>query len=253
MDIRGKVAIVTGGASGLGRATVQALVRSGATVAVIDLNAESTAEAASAVGAVGFGCDVADGPGSEQVMANLIAKLNRPHILINCAGIAPGLRIVGRDGPSSLEQFEKIIRVNLTGTYNWLRLAAHAMSQNEPDDDGQRGVIINTASVAAYEGQIGQAAYGASKGGVVSLTLPAARELARYGIRVATIAPGLMGTAMVDAMTDEVRQSVTATIPFPSRFGKPAEYAQFALAIIANPLINGSVHRLDGALRMQAR
>ncbi len=160
---------------------------------------------------------------------------------------------MGRDGPGSLAEFERVVRVNLFGTFNLMRLAAHAMTQNAPNEEGERGVIVNTASVAAYEGQIGQGAYAASKGGVASLTLPAARELARYGIRVAAIAPGLFGTPMVEAMTEEVQQAVVANIPFPKRFGKPSEYAAMALSIITNPMVNGSVLRLDAALRMQER
>ncbi|MGV6873981.1 SDR family NAD(P)-dependent oxidoreductase [Pseudochelatococcus sp. B33] len=252
MDVTNKIAIVTGGASGLGRATAAALVNAGAQVAVVDLNEAPTAAAAQAIGAdaIGVACDVADAAGAEAAMKRIVAALGPPHVLVNCAGIAPGKRIVGRDGPMPLEDFEKVIRVNLIGSFNWLRLAAYAMTGNAPSDDGERGVIINTASVAAYEAQIGQSAYGSSKGGVASLTLPAARELATFGIRVAAIAPGLMGTAMVEAMTEEVRRTVIDTIPFPHRFGKPEEFAQLALAIISNPLLNGSVHRLDGALRM---
>lgn len=253
MDIRGKVAVVTGGASGLGRATAAALAAAGARVAIVDLAPGPVAAAAGEIGALGLACDVADGPGSEAAMARIAADLGAPHALVNCAGIAPGARILGRDGPMALEAFERVVRVNLVGSFNWLRLAAHAMAANEPNADGERGVIVNTASVAAWEAQIGQAAYGASKGGVVSMTLPAARELARHGVRVAAIAPGLMGTAMVEAMTEEVRQAVIETIPFPKRFGRPEEFAALALAIIANPMINGSVHRLDAALRMQGR
>lgn len=253
MKIAGKVAIVTGAASGLGKATAKALKQAGARVAAIDLNREAIAAAAVEIGAEGFACDVSDSETSSAVMRDIIERLGPPYVLVNCAGIAPGARIVGREGPQPLEDFERVVKVNLFGTFNWLRLAAHAMSGNEENGDGERGVIVNTASIAAYEGQIGQAAYAASKGGVVSLTLPAARELARVGIRVVAIAPGLMGTAMVEAMAEEVQEAVISTIPFPHRFGKPDEYASLALAIIDNAMMNGSVHRLDGALRMQAR
>lgn len=252
MDIASKVAVVTGGASGLGLATASALAAAGARVAIVDLNPEATAAAAARIDALPVACDVADAAGSEAAFADIVAALGAPHSLVNCAGIAPGKRIVGRGGPMALDEFERVIRVNLTGTFNWLRLAAHAMTANAPDADGERGVIVNTASVAAYEAQIGQAAYGASKGGVAALTLPAAREFAAYGIRVCAIAPGLMGTAMIEAMTEEVRQAVIDVIPFPRRFGRPEEFADLALTIIRNPMLNGSVHRLDAALRMQA-
>lgn len=251
MEIKNKTAIVTGGASGLGFATASALIAGGAQVAIIDLNPAATEAAARSLGAFSFCCDVADAKGSEDTFSTITSRLGSPSVLVNCAGIAPGKRIVGRDGPQALDEFEHVVRVNLTGTFNWLRLAAHAMTKNCPNADGERGVIINTASVSAYEGQIGQAAYGAAKGGVASLTLPASRELAAYGIRVAAIAPGLMGTAMVDAMTEQVQQAVIDMIPFPRRFGRPSEFADFALAMIRNPMINGSVHRLDAGLRMQ--
>lgn len=253
MDVEGKVAIVSGGASGLGRATAVALAAQGARVAIVDLNEGAVKAAADEIGAYWLACDVADASACEAGINRIEDALGTPHVLVNCAGIAPGQRIVGRDGPGALADFERVVRVNLFGTFNWLRLAATAMRNNAPSSDGERGVIVNTASIAAFEGQIGQAAYAASKGGVASLTLPAARELARYGIRVAAIAPGLFGTAMVQAMTDEIQQSVISTIPFPSRFGKPHEFADMVLAIIRNPMVNGSVIRLDAALRMQAR
>lgn len=253
MELTDTLAIVTGAASGLGRATALKLAGLGARLALVDLQADPLADLARETGALVFACDVADGPASEAAFARILAERGRPHVLVNCAGIAPGARIVERDGPGSLAEFERIVRVNLTGTYNWLRLAASAMAQNTPDADGQRGVIVNTASVAAYEGQIGQSAYAAAKGGVASLTLPAARELARHGIRVAAIAPGLFGTPMVEAMTHEVQERVLDIIPFPKRPGRPGEYADLALAIISNPMINGAVLRLDAGLRMQAR
>lgn len=251
MDIDNKVAVVTGGASGLGFATASALTEAGARVAIVDLHPDRTQAAASRISALGISCDVANAAAGQAAMSEIVDKLGAPHVLVNCAGIAPGKRIIGRSGPMDLEEFERVVRVNLIGTFNWLRLAAHRMAANAPDATGERGVIVNTASVAAYEAQIGQAAYGASKGGVAALTLPAAREFASHGIRVAAIAPGLMGTAMVDAMTEEVRQAVIDTIPFPRRFGKPEEFADLAMTIIRNPMMNGSVHRLDAALRMQ--
>lgn len=251
MDIDNKVAVVTGGASGLGFATASALIEAGARVALVDLHPDRTQAAASRISALGISCDVANAAAGQAAMSEIVDKLGAPHVLVNCAGIAPGKRIIGRSGPMDLEEFERVVRVNLIGTFNWLRLAAHRMAANAPDATGERGVIVNTASVAAYEAQIGQAAYGASKGGVAALTLPAAREFASHGIRVAAIAPGLMGTAMVDAMTEEVRQAVIDTIPFPRRFGKPEEFADLAMTIIRNPMMNGSVHRLDAALRMQ--
>ncbi|KAB2683348.1 SDR family NAD(P)-dependent oxidoreductase [Brucella tritici] len=251
MDIRGKVAIVTGAASGLGFATAERFAKEGARVAIVDLNAEATAAAAARIGALPVACDVADAVSSEAAMATITGQLGAPGVLVSCAGIAPGKRIVGRNGPMPLDEFERVIRVNLIGTFNWLRLAAHAMTGNEPNADGERGVIVNTASIAAFEGQIGQAAYGASKGGVVSLTLPAARELASHGIRVAAIAPGLMGTAMVEALPQEVKDAIVETLPFPRRFGHPQEFADLAFSMVQNPMVNGSVYRLDAALRMQ--
>lgn len=250
MKIEGNTAIVCGAASGLGKATARRLAGLGARVALVDLNSEALAGIADETSGLPLSCDVASGPASEAAMERIVDELGAPRILINCAGIAPGGRIVGRDGPGSLEEFERVIRVNLVGTYNWLRLTAARMVGNAPDEEGERGVIVNTASVAAYEGQIGQAAYAASKGGVASLTLPAARELARHGIRVAAIAPGLFGTPMVEAMTDDIQQSIIANIPFPHRFGKPEEFAHWACSIVENPMVNGSIYRLDAALRM---
>ena len=253
MDLTGTLAIVTGAASGLGNATARLLAERGAQLALIDLREEGMADLSKETGALSISCDVADAAASEAAFARIFAERGVPRILVNCAGIAPGARIVERDGPGSLGEFERIVRINLVGTYNWLRLAAAAMAGNAPDAEGQRGVIVNTASVAAYEGQIGQAAYAASKGGVASLTLPAARELARHGIRVAAIAPGLFGTPMVEAMTQEVQDRVFDTIPFPKRPGRPDEFARMVLSIIANPMVNGSVFRLDAGLRMLAR
>lgn len=246
-------AIVTGAASGLGAATARALAASGARVALLDLSAERLEPLAEEIGGLPFACDVSDAASVDRSLTAARQEHGAARILVNCAGIAPASRIVGREGALPLEDFARVIGVNLLGTFNVMRLAAAAMTTLKPLDDGERGVIINTASVAAYEGQIGQAAYAASKGGVASMTLPAARELARYGIRVVAIAPGLFGTPMVTTMPQEVQDTVIATIPFPRRFGKPEEYARMALSVVDNPMLNGSVIRLDAALRMQAR
>lgn len=250
MDIRGQAAIVTGGASGLGFATARALIGRGAKVAVLDLPGERLDQAARELGALGLGCDVGDATAAEQAVARAREANGPARVLVNCAGIATGQRIVGREGPMPLEAFERVIRVNLIGTFNLLRLAAADMAGLEPNAEGERGVVINTASVAAFEGQIGQAAYSASKGGVAALTLPAARELARSGVRVVTIAPGLLETPMLGGMPDKVRESLIATTVFPKRLGKPEEYAALALHIVENPLLNGEVVRLDGAVRL---
>lgn len=252
MNPSGQLALVTGAASGLGRATATALAEAGAKVALVDLDAEAVAGAAAAIGGRRFALDVADAAAVEAAMPEIEA-LGSLRVLVNCAGIAPAGKIVGRDGPMPLAAFERAVRVNLIGTFNLMRLAAAAMARLEPMADGERGVIVNTSSIAAFEGQIGQAAYAASKGGVASLTLPAARELAAQGIRVMAIAPGLFGTPMLLGMPEKVQESLAATVPFPARFGRPEEYAALVLHILANPMLNGSVLRLDGALRMAPR
>lgn len=251
MIIRDTVAVVTGGASGLGAATARALAAEGARVAVVDFNAEGAAAVAGEIGGLAVGCDVADAGSGEAAFAQIGAALGAPRILVNCAGIAPAKRIVGRNGTMPLEDFSLVIGVNLIGSFNMLRLFAAQAGNLEPLVDGERGVVINTASVAAFEGQIGQAAYAASKGGVAALTLPAARELAGRGIRVMAIAPGVFETPMLGAMPEEVRDSLVADVPFPHRFGTGAEYAALALHIIGNTMLNGTVIRLDGALRMR--
>ncbi|MFO1071582.1 MAG: SDR family NAD(P)-dependent oxidoreductase [Geminicoccaceae bacterium] len=252
MEIRDQVAIVTGAASGLGRATAAALRAAGAEVAMLDRDAVAVAAAAAELGGRPFALDVADAAAAEALLPE-IAALGPVRALVSCAGVAPAGRIVGRDGPMPLAAFEQAVRVNLIGSFNLLRLAAAAMARNEPNAQGERGVIVNTASIAAFEGQIGQAAYAASKGGVASLTLPAARELAPLGIRVVAIAPGLFGTPMLLGMPEKVQASLAATVPFPARLGLPEEFAAFVLHILANPMLNGAVLRLDGALRMAPR
>ena len=252
MNVAGQVAIVTGAGSGLGRATAGALAAAGARVAVVDLDATATAAAAQELNGRAMALDVADAAAAEAAMAEIEA-MGPVRVLVSCAGVAPAAKIVGRDGPMPLAAFERAIRVNLIGTFNLMRLAAAAMLRLEPDAEGERGVIVNTASIAAFEGQIGQAAYAASKGGVAALTLPAARELAPSGNRVVANAPGLFGTPMLLGMPEKVQESLAATVPFPSRFGRPEEYAALVMHILGNPMLNGSVLRLDGALRMAAR
>ncbi len=255
MNIHGKVAVITGAGSGMGAAVAVALARAGAKVAILDQDEHGAAKTAKENAGKAFICDVTKADQMQGVFNQIGQELGTPWICVNCAGIAPGKLIVNKDGSSMpLEDFSKVIDVNLIGTFNTMRLAAAAMTQNTPDpESGERGVIINTASIAAYEGQIGQTAYSASKGGVVSMTLPAARELARYGIRVVTIAPGLIATPLLEGLPDKVRESLSENIPFPKRFGHPDEVAKTVLHIIDNALLNGCVIRLDGALRMPAK
>jgi len=253
MILDGLAAIVTGGASGLGAATAQALLAAGAKVTLADVNAEAVAEAAARLGATGIACDVSDADSAERAFAAARAANGPVRVLVNCAGVGTAGRIVGRDGPLGLAAYEKVVRVNLIGTFNMLRLAAAEMSPLDPFADGERGVIINTASVAAYDGQIGQAAYASSKAGVIGLTLPAARELARFGVRVVTIAPGLFLTPMMRSLPDDIQKSLGDSVPFPQRLGTPEEYAALALHIVANRMLNGETIRLDGALRMAPR
>ncbi len=253
MQIDGVAAIVTGGASGLGGATAAALAEAGAKVAVIDVNAGAAEAAAARFGGVGLGCDVRDGPAMEAALTTARGVNGAARILINCAGIATPGRAVGRDGPLALEAFEAVIAVNLTGTFNAARLAASDMQSLDPLADGERGVIINTASVAAFEGQVGQPAYAASKGGIVALTLPLAREFASHGIRVMTIAPGIFETPMLAGLPQEVREALAADVPFPRRLGQPEDFARLALHIIESPMLNGETIRLDGAIRMKPR
>ena len=249
MDISGKVYIVTGGASGLGEGTARMLSREGGRVVIADLQVDKGQALATELGGAFVRCDVSQEADGRAVVAQAQA-LGKLAGLVNCAGIAPAAKTVGKDGPHALDVFAKVVTVNLIGTFNMIRLAAEAMCKNEPEATGERGVIVNTASVAAYDGQIGQAAYSASKGGVVGMTLPIARDLARNGIRVMTIAPGIFGTPMLFSMPQEVQNALAASVPFPSRLGTPADYAKLVHQIITNDMLNGEVIRLDGAIRL---
>jgi NAD(P)-dependent dehydrogenase (short-subunit alcohol dehydrogenase family) len=253
VEIAGVPAIVTGGASGLGAATARMLAKNGAKVAVFDLNETAARNVADEIGGAAFACDVSDAESAELAISKARELHGAARILVNCAGIAPAARIVGRNGPMALESYASVIKVNLIGTFNLMRLVAADAVALEPLTGGERGVIVSTASVAAFEGQVGQAAYASSKAGVVGLTLPAARELASSGIRVCAIAPGIFETPMLLGLPQEVQDSLGAAVPFPSRLGKPEEYAALVRAIVENPMLNGEVIRLDGALRMQPR
>lgn len=251
MEVKGLAAVVTGGGSGMGAETARKLAAAGAKVALLDINKVNAETVAKEIGGIAIECDVSSDASATAAFAAAKEANGPVRILMNCAGIAPAARVVGREGPHDLDFFAKVLTVNLVGTFNMLRLAAAEMSTLEPvNDTGERGVIINTASVAAFEGQIGQAAYSASKGGVVGMTLPAARELARFGVRVVTIAPGLIGTPMLLSMPQEVQDSLVATTLFPKRLGLPEEYAKLALHVIDNAMINGETIRLDGAVRL---
>lgn len=255
MNIQDRVFIVTGGASGLGEASVRRLVSQGGKAVIADLQTDRGEALVAELGdAVRFiRTDVTSTKDGQAAVDAAVNELGGLDGLINCAGVGTPAKVLSKDGPISLDTFEFVIKVNLTGTFNMIRLAAHAMTQTEPDEEGERGVIINTASVAAFDGQIGQPAYSASKGGIVGMTLPISRELARFGIRVLTIAPGLFETPMMLALPEEARISLGQQVPFPSRLGKPDEYAQLAQSIIENPMLNGETIRLDGAIRMAPR
>ena len=254
MQIKGNVFVVTGGGSGLGAATARMIVAAGGKVVLADVNAAAGSALAAELGenARFVATDVAN---EESARAAFVAaqELGTLRGLVNCAGIAPAEKVVGREGAHRLDSFARVININLVGSFNMIRLAAEIMSRSEPDEKGERGVIVNTASVAAFDGQLGQAAYAASKGGVVAMTLPIARELARAGIRVMTIAPGIMETPMLTAMPAEVQESLGKMVPFPSRMGKPAEFAALVEHIFANQYLNGEVIRFDGAIRMAAK
>jgi NAD(P)-dependent dehydrogenase (short-subunit alcohol dehydrogenase family) len=249
MEIRNKVFIVTGGASGLGAGTARMLVAEGAKVILADIQDEAGRKLAAELGQTYVHCDVTQEADGQAVVA---AALQAGPLLglVNCAGVAPASRTVGKNGPHPLELFRKVVGINLIGTFNMCRLAADAMSRNEPEPTGERGVLINTASVAAFDGQIGQAAYASSKAGVAGMTLPLARDLSRLGIRCMTIAPGIFGTPMIFGMPQEVQDSLAASIPFPARLGTPEDYASLVNQIIRNSMLNGETIRLDGAIRM---
>lgn len=253
MEIKGQAAIVTGGASGLGAACARALAAAGAKVAIFDINAEAAANVAIDINGIAITCDVADSASGEEAIKRAASDHGPARILINCAGVGPAKRIVGKDGPMPLADYERVIRINLIGTFNMMRLAVGAMQSLPLLPDGDRGIIVSTASVAAFEGQIGQAAYASSKGGVAALTLPAAREFAQFGIRVVAIAPGIFATPMLRALPQEAQDSLGASVPFPKRLGEPREFAALVLHCIHNNYLNGEVIRLDGALRMAPR
>lgn len=251
MNPSGHIAIVTGGGSGLGEATARALAEKGAKVAIFDVGMDRAEKVAGDIGGIAVNCDVASGEGAEAAIAEVEEKLGqRARILVNCAGIATATKTVGKDGPHPLDLYRKIIEVNLVGTFNMIRLFAARAQDTEPLDGGERGAIINTASVAAFDGQVGQVAYSSSKGGIVGLTLPVARDLSRSGIRVCTIAPGIFKTPMMAGLPEDAQKSLGQQVPFPPRLGEPNEYAALACHIIENQMLNGETIRLDGAIRM---
>jgi NAD(P)-dependent dehydrogenase (short-subunit alcohol dehydrogenase family) len=252
VDLRGSVFLVSGGASGLGAATARMVAGAGGRVVLADLKADEGAALAKELGAQArfVRCDVTDEASGTAAVKAAVDAFGAVHGLVNCAGIVHAERIVGKDGPHTLAGFQRAIAINLVGTFNLIRLAAQAMERNQPNGEGERGVIVNTASVAAFDGQIGQAAYAASKAAVVGMTLPVARELARQGIRVMTIAPGIFETPMMASLTPEVQASLGRMVPFPPRLGRPAEFARLVRAIVENPMLNGETIRLDGAIRM---
>ncbi len=250
MDVQGQAALISGGGSGLGAATAEALARAGARVCVLDLDGAAARQVAAGIGGLGLACDIADGAQVEAALAEARREQGPARIAVNCAGTAAPGRILGRDGPMPQEVFARVIAVNLIGNFNLLRLAAAGMQDLPSLPTAERGVIVNTASIAAFEGQVGQVAYAASKGGIAAMTLPAARELARLGIRVVTIAPGTFATPMLAGMPEATREALAASIPFPPRLGDPGEFARLVLHILDNVMLNGGVIRLDGALRM---
>lgn len=253
MNPAGQIAIVTGGGSGLGEATARAFAANGAKVAIFDVNMSAAEAVANDIGGIAIKCDVSSAESAESGFETVADKLGQARILVNCAGIAIAMKTTSKDGAHPLDAYRKVLEVNLLGTFNMIRLFAVRAEKLDPLDGGERGVIVNTASVAAYDGQIGQAAYSASKGGVVGMTLPIARDLARSGIRVMTIAPGLFLTPMLAGLPEEAQASLGQQVPFPPRLGKPAEYGALALQIVQNQMLNGEVIRLDGAIRMAPR
>jgi len=255
MELQNKTILVTGGASGLGAASVRQMAQSGAKVIIVDLNDEAGNALATELGptAAFVKANIVEEADVQAAVKTAVERYGGLHGVINCAGIGVAEKVLGRQGPTSLASFSKVISVNLIGTYNVIRLAATAMTENQPEESGERGVIINTASVAAFDGQIGQAAYSASKGGIVGMTLPIARELARYGIRMMTIAPGIFDTPLMASLPKAAQISLGQQVPFPSRLGRPEEYAALTKHIMENVMLNGEVIRLDGAIRMQPR
>jgi NAD(P)-dependent dehydrogenase (short-subunit alcohol dehydrogenase family) len=253
MDVKGHAALVTGGGSGLGAATASALAAAGAKVALLDINLDAAKAHAAKIGGIAIKCDVSDSDSAVAAVKEAREKHGIARVLINCAGIGTPKKILGKDGPQPLADFDRVIRINLIGSFNLMRLMSADLQNAEALADGERGVIISTASVAAYEGQIGQAAYAASKGGIVALTLPAARELAQFGIRVLAIAPGIFLTPMLLGLSEEVQKSLAASVPFPKLLGKPEQYASLAMEMVRNSYLNGEVVRVDGALRMAPR
>ena len=249
MDIAGKVFIVTGAASGLGEGTARMLAKEGGKVVVADVQADKGQALAQEIGGAFVKCDVTQEADAQAAVAKALS-MGKLMGLVNCAGIAIGAKTVGKDGPHPLASFAKVININLVGSFNMIRVAADAMCKNDPELTKERGVLINTASVAAYDGQIGQAAYAASKGGIAGMTLPIARDLARNGVRCMTIAPGIFGTPMLFGMPQEVQDALAASVPFPSRLGTPADYAKLVRHIVENEMLNGEVIRLDGAIRL---
>lgn len=254
MELNQLTAIVTGGASGMGAATAKHLAKLGVKVAILDINVDAAKKMADEINGIAFGCDVRNENQIQDALNEVEKKFGIPRVGVNCAGIVHGKRMLGKEGPMPLDEFRHVIDVNVTGTFNLMRLITQKMITQQPlNETGERGVIINTASVAAFDGQIGQTAYSASKGAIVGMTLPAARELAQFGVRVMTIAPGLVDTPMFQKISPEARASLEATVPFPKRLAKPEEYALLVEQIIRNPMLNGEVIRLDGALRMQPK
>jgi NAD(P)-dependent dehydrogenase (short-subunit alcohol dehydrogenase family) len=253
MDVKGHAALVTGGGSGLGAATASALAAAGAKVALLDINLDAAKAHAAKIGGIAIKCDVSDSDSAVAAVKEAREKHGIARVLINCAGIGTPKKILGKDGPQPLADFDRVIRINLIGSFNLMRLMSADLQNAEALADGERGVIISTASVAAYEGQIGQAAYAASKGGIVALTLPAARELAQFGIRVLAIAPGIFLTPMLLGLSEEVQKSLAASVPFPKLLGRPEQYASLAMEMVRNSYLNGEVVRVDGALRMAPR
>lgn len=253
MKINANIAIVTGGASGLGAETAKHLAKLGAKVAILDLNIDAGQKLADELSGIAIATDISSEASVEEALQQVVEQLGTPRILVNCAGIGGGERVVGRSGPMNLGSFSKIININLIGTFNMIRMTAALMAELEPLEDGERGTIVNTASVAAYDGQIGQAAYAASKGGIVSMTLPIARELARFGIRVNTLAPGIFYTPLLDSLPPEAAKALSASIPFPARLGKASEYAALVETCITNTYLNAETIRIDGAVRLAPR